>query len=183
MKKNISISILCTAACLAAWRGPLLANVPMTGGAFSAGPLVSLSGGGAASGGAFALSGTNIGGPSYSAAAPGGGVFALETGAAPAIVFYDSASPNLSSAHCYPVPFRPAAGHTKITFTGLTQSASIRVFTLSGRLVRSLEKAGAGDTLDWDVRNSAGENLASGVYIFVVKSPSQTASGKLMVIR
>lgn len=183
MKGNRTALILSAAACLAAWRGPLSANVPMIGGGFSAGPLVSLSGGAPASGGVFSLSGVNMGGPSFSSGAPGGGVFTLETGAAPAIVFYDSSSPDLSGAHCYPVPFKPAAGHTKITFTGLTQSARIRVYTLSGRLVRTLEKSGAGDTLDWDVRNSAGEGLASGVYIFVVKSPSQTASGKLMVIR
>lgn len=184
MKGNTGkILALAGAACLAAWPGELPANVPMTGGAFSAGLLVSVSGGSAASGGAFALAAVNMGGPSFSSSAPSGGTFSLETGAAPAVAVYDTASADLSSAHCYPVPFRPEAGHTKITFTGLTQSASIRVYTLSGRLVRSLEKAGAGDTLDWDVRNSAGENLASGVYIFVVKSPSQTASGKLMVIR
>lgn len=184
MKSNIKTPFfLACAACLAAWPAALSANVPMTGGVFSAGLLVSVSGGGAAAGGAFALSSVNMGGPSFSSSFPSGGSFSLETGAAPAVTVYDLASPDLSSAHCYPVPFKPSAGHTKITFTGLTRSARIRVYTLSGRLVRTLEKSDAGDTLDWDVRNSAGESLASGVYIFVVKSPSQTASGKLMVIR
>ncbi len=183
MKVKRTFLTLSAAACLAAWPGRAPANVPMTGGVFSAGPLASVSGGSSASGGAFSLSGVNMGGPSFSSGAPSGGVFSLETGAAPAIVVYDSSSPDLSSVHCYPVPFKPSANHTKITFTGLTQSARIRVYTVSGRLVRTLEKSAAGDTLDWDVRNSAGENLASGVYIFVVKSPSQTAYGKLMVIR
>lgn len=183
MKATRTPVILAAAVCLAALPAALPANVPMTGGSFSAGLLVSVSGGGSAAGGVFSLSGVNMGGPSFSSAAPSGGNFTVETGAAPAIAVYDSASPDLTSAHCYPVPFKPSAGHTKITFTGLTQSARIRVYTISGRLVRTLEKSGAGDTLDWDVRNSAGESLASGVYIFVVKSPSQTASGKLMVIR
>lgn len=183
MKGNRTAFVLFSAACLAARYGVLSANVPMTGGAFSSDLLVSVSGGGSAAGGVFTLSGANMGGPSFSSGAPSGGIFTVETGAAPAIAVYDSSSPDLSTAHCYPVPFKPSAGHTKITFTGLTQSARIRVYTLSGRLVRTLEKTGTGDTLDWDVKNAAGESLASGVYVFVVKSPSQTAYGKLMVIR
>lgn len=183
MNGKRSIVLGAAAACLAALPLPLASSVPMTGGPFSSDLLIAVSGGGPASGGAFALDGANMGGPSFSSSAPSGGNFSLETGAAPATAVYESASADLSAAHCYPVPFKPSAGHAKITFTGLTYSARISVYTLSGRLVRSLDKNDPGSTLDWDVKNSAGEGLASGVYIFVVKSPGQTRHGKLMVIR
>ena len=80
------------------------------------------------------------------------------------------------------MPFKPSAGHTSIIFTALTRLASVRIYTISGELVRSLEKNDLGETLEWDVKNSQGRNVASGVYIFTVKSGSQKASGKLMII-
>lgn len=170
-------------ACLAAGALPLGANTPMTGGSFSVEALALVSGGEAASGGVLALSAANMGGPVFSASALTGGNFSLESGAAPAVIPYAAARTDLGAAHCYPVPFKPSAGHTKITFTGLTRSARIRVYTVGGQLVRTLDKTDSGDTLDWDVKNSRGEGLASGVYLFIVKSASQTATGKLMIIR
>ena len=174
---------LAAAACLTAGALPLGANTPMAGGAFGVEALASVSGGEAATGATLVLSAANMGGPVFSASALIGGIFSLETGAAPAVIPYAAARTDLGAAHCYPVPFKPSLNHTKITFTGLTSSARIRVYTVGGQLVRTLDKTGSGDTLDWDVKNSRGENLASGVYLFIVKSASQTATGKLMVIR
>lgn len=159
------------------------ASAAMTGGAFSVPFVTALSGGGAASGGAFSVSAMNLGGPSFSSAAPGGGVFSVDTGGAPALVLVNvTARGDLGAAHCYPVPFRRAAGHTRITFTALTRSASVRIYTVSGELVRALEKNDSGETLDWDLKNSRGQAVASGVYVFTVKSGSRKNDGKLMVI-
>ena len=58
----------------------------------------------------------------------------------------------------------------------------MRVYTVSGELVRALEKNDAGETLDWDLKNSRGQAVVSGVYVFTVKSGSQKNTGKLMVI-
>lgn len=161
---------------------PGAAGAAMSGGQFEVPTLSSLSGGGPASGGAFALASVNLGGPSFSAAGLTGGNFSLETGATPAVIIIEAARGTLGSAHCYPVPFKPAAGHTAITFTGLTRAARVRIYTVSGELVRTLDKNDSGETLGWDVKNSRGENVASGVYFYIVKSGSQTAKGKLMVI-
>lgn len=160
---------------------PAAAPAAMSGGSFSVPALAALSGGGSASGGSFSAS-SSLGGPSFSAAAPAGGSFSVITGGAPAIVTVSAARGGLGAAHCYPVPFRPATGHTVITFTGLTRQASVRVYTISGELVRALEKNDAGETLSWDARNASGSPVASGVYFYVVKGGGQTASGKLMVI-
>lgn len=154
----------------------------MSGGSFSVPVISSLSGGGAVSGGAFSVSAMSLGGPSFSSSPPSGGSFSLASGAAPAVVIIETARSGLGAAHCYPVPFRPALGHTRITFTALTRAALVRIYTISGELVRTLEKNDSGETLDWDARNSRGERLASGVYIFTVKSGGQSADGKLMII-
>lgn len=153
-----------------------------SGGAFSVPVLASLSGGGPSSGGNFSVSAVNMGGPSFSPAALSGGAFSLVTGGAPAVVIVETAQGTLAAAHCYPVPFRQSAGHTRITFTGLTRAAKVRIYTVSGELVRSLDKNDSGETLDWDVKNSRGQSVASGVYVYVVKSGALKASGKLMVI-
>lgn len=160
---------------------------PATAGTLSGGnirvPLVTtVSGGGAASGGVFAVKGSNMGGITASGARLSGGNFSLVGGVAPAII-PATAKPDLSAVHCYPVPFKPSAGHTKITFTGLTRAVKIRVYSISGELVRTLDKSDPNDFMDWDVKNDRGEAVVSGVYLYSVKSASQTKTGKLMIIR
>ena len=142
-----------------------------------------LSGGAPASGGTFTLLAANLGGPVFSGENLSGGVFSLDSGATQAVILYDVARSDLGEAHCYPVPFKPSAGHLRITFTALTRASRVKIFTLSGELVRALEKSDTGDSLDWDVKNSRGENVASGVYFFTVKSAGRTRTGKLMILR
>ncbi|MFC1501227.1 T9SS type A sorting domain-containing protein [Elusimicrobiota bacterium] len=109
-----------------------------------------------------------------------------------AVGFLSGASPgrapsdNLNEAHAFPVPFRPSQGHTKITFTRLTSEARIRIYTISGKLVKTLEKTDTTtDEIDWyPVVNYAGENVVSGVYIFYVdESDGMHRSGKLVIIK
>ena len=179
---KLKIVPCCLLAAALAALPPALRAAAMSGGSFSVPLVFSVSGGGAASGGAFTVSAVSMGGPSFASSAMTGGSFSLAAGGAPAVVIIEAASANLGAAHCYPVPFKPSAGHTRITFTGLTRQARVRVYTVSGELVRTLEKNDGGETLDWDVRNSRGQNVASGVYVFTVKSGGETATGKLMVI-
>ena len=158
------------------------AGAAMTGGSYSVPLAGAFSGGGTATGGAYSVS-SSVGAPAYSPAAPSGGTFSLYSGGGQALlVITDAARGDLGAAHCYPVPFKSALGHTKITFTGLTRAAVVRIYTVSGELVRTLEKNDGGETLDWDLRNSRGELVASGVFVYVVKSGARKNSGKLMVI-
>ncbi|MDA8132927.1 MAG: T9SS type A sorting domain-containing protein [Elusimicrobia bacterium] len=88
-----------------------------------------------------------------------------------------------------PVPFRPGAGDTArygswadgITFRGLPSEGKIRIYTVSGVLVRQLEVAPP--TVNWDVKNSDGQRVASGVYIWEVTSGRNRKTGKLVVIK
>lgn len=134
-------------------------------------------------GGALTLKALSAGGLTDSAAAMSGGNFTMNYGGAAQIVVIDSSRSDLSSAHCYPVPFRPSQGHTKIRFTGLTGTAKIFIYTLSGEAVKTLYKSGTDDFIDWDARNEKGENVFSGVYLYAIKSASEKKTGKLMIIR
>jgi len=60
----------------------------------------------------------------------------------------------------------------EVRLTGLPDVATIRVFTLHGTLVRTLEKDSPGlRSLSWDVRNEDGRKLASGMYLIHVEVP------------
>lgn len=85
-----------------------------------------------------------------------------------------------NKAVAYPNPFRPAAQRL-VTFTVPQEmSASgleVKVYTSEGELVRKL------DSSSWDGKNEAGAPVASGVYIFRVKTDKDSAVGKMALIR
>ena len=90
---------------------------------------------------------------------------------------------NLESLIVYPNPFRPGVGHTKITFAGLTLKATIRIFTLAGELVKKQDVSGQ-YSWDWDVKNTDGDELARGIYIWVVTNPAgEKRTGKIAIIK
>jgi hypothetical protein len=91
------------------------------------------------------------------------------------VVNYD-----VSGAIAYPVPFKSTQGST-IHFRGLGSSAKIRIYTVTGRQVFNVEVSQ--DTYDWNVKNNSGESIASGVYLYVIESPSTTKNGKLIIIQ
>jgi len=97
----------------------------------------------------------------------------------------------------YPVPFRPngpqaGAGRGQtgteaagITFENAPQAGDIEIYTLDGRLVRKIaipDNLGWPYSVNWDVRTASGNKVASGVYIWRVKSDTNVKTGKLMVI-
>ena len=55
---------------------------------------------------------------------------------------------------------------------------------MAGRRVKTINKVtGGGDEAIWDVRNSEGDEVASGTYVFVIQSQEDTFAGKVMVLR
>ncbi|GAA4463214.1 hypothetical protein GCM10023093_11200 [Nemorincola caseinilytica] len=60
---------------------------------------------------------------------------------------------------------------TKIRIINLPARASVNIYTLDGILVRSLSKSDPGvPYLDWDIRNTAGLPVASGMYLIHVRA-------------
>jgi flagellar hook assembly protein FlgD len=75
--------------------------------------------------------------------------------------------------------------HYQLIFAGLTKDVTIRIFNIVGELVRTLEKDDTGQEKEWDLRNDAGEKVASGIYIYLVidNDTGERVTGKLGVIR
>lgn len=96
---------------------------------------------------------------------------------------------DLSPVYAYPVPFRPGGGDAArygtwaqgITFTNLPAYGRIRIYTVAGALVREL--AVTPPSVSWDVRNSAGQTVASGVYLWELTADKARKTGKLVVIK
>jgi len=84
----------------------------------------------------------------------------------------------------YPNPFNPL---TNISFD-LPQAGhvSLRVFDLSGRLVRTLVDGNldrAAHTYQWDGTDNVGRRAASGTYYYRVQTDRKTETGKMMLIK
>jgi hypothetical protein len=63
-----------------------------------------------------------------------------------------------------------------VTFSNLPEVVSVRVYSLSGVLLRTLttsdkSRGATSPFLEWDLRNEAGLRVASGMYIAIVSSP------------
>lgn len=81
----------------------------------------------------------------------------------------------------------PFGSTTDIRFR-LTNSGPtvLRVFDLSGRVVRRLDMGviGAGNHhMTWDGRNDSGETLPSGVYFYKLNVPGETRTGRMVIAR
>jgi hypothetical protein len=96
---------------------------------------------------------------------------------------------DLSPVYAYPVPFRPDGGDPArygtwaqgITFTNLPAYGKIRIYTVAGELVREL--AVTPPSLKWDIKNSGGQTVASGVYLWEITADKARKTGKLVVIK
>src|SRR5687768_5265478 len=74
----------------------------------------------------------------------------------------------LPSVKAYPNPWKSNLHrNTHITFEPVASGGVVEIFTLSGRLVATVQAAGAPVT--WNLTNSAGKRVASGVYLYTVK--------------
>lgn len=97
---------------------------------------------------------------------------------------------DVSQVYPFPIPWRPNAGNPArygtlsggITFANAPQTGTIKIYTLSGELVRELSLTGA-PTAAWDGRNLNGENVTSGVYLWLTQSGPNQKTGKLMIVR
>ncbi|MFC1566368.1 T9SS type A sorting domain-containing protein [bacterium] len=95
------------------------------------------------------------------------------------------ASTDVHRAFAYPNPYKAYKNHTHITFAGLTIGAKIYIYTISGELIKKLQKDNdtTTDELRWNVRKDNGKKVFSGLYIYIIKNGDQLKKGKLIIIR
>jgi ligand-binding sensor domain-containing protein len=95
---------------------------------------------------------------------------------------YQQTGAELGEVQPYPNPFRPGVQHMYVQDIGVFDG--MKVYTVSGRLVRSLtwrEMITPGQ--GWDGRNSEGRLISSGVYILVCyTNDGKTSRGKVAVL-
>ncbi|PSQ80936.1 MAG: hypothetical protein BRD40_03790, partial [Bacteroidetes bacterium QS_1_65_9] len=80
------------------------------------------------------------------------------------------AAQDLSKVHVYPNPYH-ADRHERLTVAGLPAEASIKVVSVQGTVVRTLEERGSDGGLDWDLTDRNGETVPAGVYLIRVNAP------------
>jgi len=102
---------------------------------------------------------------------------------------------DLSNAKAFPVPYiagKDVKGHDTdppdtIIFTELSSLCTIKIYTITGELVRCLEHSDATSPAIgqeyWDVKNDDGDAVASEVYIYYICNARQNKTGKLIIIR
>jgi hypothetical protein len=90
-------------------------------------------------------------------------------------------SDQLSSARGYPTMFQPSRGHVKVIFDRLALNSKIQIYSMSGVLVKTLP-ADEGFA-EWDAKNEAGEDVASGVYFVNMTSANGEKRIKIVVQR
>jgi hypothetical protein len=89
---------------------------------------------------------------------------------------------DLSRVKAYPNPYR-GDKHSQVIFDNLTANVKIRIYTLTGELVREIREQD-GDRAYWDVRNKDGERVSSGIYIYhITNSKGEEKKGKVAVIK
>ena len=83
----------------------------------------------------------------------------------------------------YPNPYKPSKhGSAGITFSGLKTGAEIKIYNIAGELVFEVKVQTDGVYL-WDTRNNSGNKIASGVYIYYIKSDGKIRKGKIALER
>jgi hypothetical protein len=102
-------------------------------------------------------------------------------------------SPLLAGVHVVPNPFNLAdefhkssfGAENRIQFINLPCPATIRIYSVAGDLIHTLENTDSDASMDWDLRNGDGEDIVGGIYIFQVEAAggSQTRSGHFVIIR
>jgi hypothetical protein len=101
----------------------------------------------------------------------------------PAATTIVSAGVSDFSPKVYPSPWRVSQHPTEpIHFDGVRPGATIKIFTLSSRWVKTISATSTHET--WNLTNDAGEAVASGYYLYLVTTPTgERARGKLAIIR
>jgi len=98
----------------------------------------------------------------------------------------NSVKNNLREVKVYPNPFNSSnVLHTKVKFMNLTAQAKIRIYTLTGVLVKDLDVVATDlGNKEWDLTNANGEDIASGLYVFVATNDKgEKFIDKLGIIR
>jgi hypothetical protein len=100
-------------------------------------------------------------------------------------ILQHTASVNLNRAIAFPNPFRAELNHQRVIFDFLTAGSKVRIYDVTGAIVRDLIDDNNDGQIIWtDMKNDSGDDVASGVYFYLVTDPSgNKEKGRIGVIR
>ena len=100
------------------------------------------------------------------------------------------ASDVVEDVNVYPNPYygfhelEESRSNKFVSFNHLPQTATIKIYSLGGTLVRTLDKADDGTQfLDWNLKNQYGYPVASGLYIVRIESGGNEKVLKLALVQ
>jgi hypothetical protein len=80
----------------------------------------------------------------------------------------------------YPSPLVIGAASNNVTFSSLPEGSNLKIYTLSGRLVNSLNESGR--EINWDTKNDRNSPIVPGLYIYVlIDGEGNKSTGKLAI--
>jgi hypothetical protein len=87
-----------------------------------------------------------------------------------------------ASGRVYPSPWRADRHTGPITFDQFTDGSTIKIFTIAGQWVQTLSAPAGSAT--WDRKNSSGDTVSSGVYVYLVTDPhGNKVRGQFAILR
>ena len=102
---------------------------------------------------------------------------------------------NLMEVYAVPNPYRSGTSQfttpnyhnfpdNKIRFVNVPADCKIRIYTISGDFVFEINNTGGTGNIEWDTRNSGGEEVGSGAYIFRCENKNgEGVYGRVIIIR
>jgi len=89
----------------------------------------------------------------------------------------------LSNVYASPNPWdKRKTTKSQVTIANLPDGATVKIYTLSGFWVKTLPTASAGGTA-WDLTNDNGKSVASGLYFYLVSTPTDKFRGTIAIIK
>ncbi|MBX7151266.1 S8 family serine peptidase [bacterium] len=89
----------------------------------------------------------------------------------------------LDHVFTYPNPYRPDEAPQGMMFANLTPTATIKIYSLNGVYINTLEETDQDGGVLWDLKDRSGNKVPSGIYYYIVESEKQKKRGKFAVVR
>jgi hypothetical protein len=82
----------------------------------------------------------------------------------------------------YPNPYIPTEGSEMTFSVNSTAGGDVKIYTLSGKLVKQLQIQSGANSAGWDMQNGSGGDIVSGLYIYVLTdNAGSKKTGKIAI--
>jgi hypothetical protein len=91
---------------------------------------------------------------------------------------------DLDNVVIYPNPYRSDIKPEKeVSFDRVPAQATIRLYDISGQLVKTIKKDSLVPWVRWNLKNESGSHVASGIYIYIIRANGQERRGKIAILQ